>query len=208
LLPRERKTAKCFEVPEATHNRCVPVAHPVADEHRRYREGAIPHCRATARPRNRYHRACKQRKPAHSKATPVTKESPHSDQYPRRPRRFQPDTTTSPVSKAPAAPLLRLLSADAWKAKIQRSARNLQAIPQGNKCAASIKAQNSAAIGLRHFRFQRVRFCATVSPSLLKKLGNDNHEKHHDQDTDKPQTNIPWEPKVEVVWFSYGGVSL
>jgi hypothetical protein len=41
-----------------------------------------------------------------------------------------------------------LFSADAWKAKIQRSARNLQAIPQGNQCAASFKAQNSAAIGL------------------------------------------------------------
>jgi hypothetical protein len=34
--------------------------------------------------------------------------------------------------------LLRLFSADTWKAKIQRSARNLQAIPQGNQCAGSL----------------------------------------------------------------------
>jgi hypothetical protein len=120
LLPRERKTANCFEALEATHNRSQPDKRPTADELQLYPERATLSrlsCQATARPRNRCHRACKQPKPARSKATPVTKDSRHSDRCPRRARHSQLNTTTSPVSKAPAAPLLRLFSADAWKAK-------------------------------------------------------------------------------------------
>jgi hypothetical protein len=149
LLPRGRENANCFEPLEATHNRSQPDRRPTADELQLYPERATLSClscQATARPRNRCHRACKQPKPARSKATPVTKDSHHSDRCPRRARHSQLGTAMSPVSKAPAVPLLRLFSADAWKAKIQRSARNLQAIPQGKQCAASIKAQNSAAI--------------------------------------------------------------
>jgi hypothetical protein len=136
LLPREYKTANCFEALEAAHKLFAPVAHLVADEHRRYREGAIPHCRATARPRNRYHRACKQRKPAHSKATPVTKESPHSDQCPRRPRRFQPDTTTSPVSRPTTMRSLQQCSVVSRSTEIPLRLRN-----SSQMFAASITAK-------------------------------------------------------------------
>jgi hypothetical protein len=138
LVPRERKTANCFAALEATHNRSQPDRRPMADEVRlRPQRTALSH-QATARQQHGCHRACKERRPPHNKAMPVTMESPHSDHCPRRGPHSQPNTTTSPVSKAPATPLLRLFLADAWKAKIQRSARNLQAIPQGNQCAASL----------------------------------------------------------------------
>jgi len=130
LVPRERKTANCFAALEATHNRSQPDRRPMADEVRLRPWRTALSCQATAGQQHGCHRACKERKPSHSKATPVTKESPHSDRCPRRAPHSQPNTTTSPVSRAPAAPLPRLFSADAWKAKIQRSARNLQAIPQ------------------------------------------------------------------------------
>jgi hypothetical protein len=97
LLPRECKTANCFAVPEGTQNRSAPVTCPVADEHRVYLERAIFCCRAPARLPNRCHRAYRQRKPAHSKATPVRMEGLHSDQFLRAPH-SQPDTTTSPGS--------------------------------------------------------------------------------------------------------------
>jgi hypothetical protein len=133
LLPRERKTANCFEALEAIHNRSPPDRRPMADEVQLRPPRTALSCQATAGQQHGCHRACKEPKPAHSKATPVMTESPHSDHCPRRALHSQLNTTTSPVSKAPAAPLLRLFSADAWKAKIQRSARNLQAIPQGNQ---------------------------------------------------------------------------
>jgi hypothetical protein len=138
LLPRERKTANCFEALEATHNRSQPGTRPTADEVRLRPQRPALSCQATAGQQHGCHRACKQPKPTRSKATPVTKDSHHSDRCPRRARHSQPNTTTSPVSKAPPAPLLRLFSADAWKPKIQPSARNLQAIPQGNQCAGSL----------------------------------------------------------------------
>jgi hypothetical protein len=138
LVPRERKTANCFGAPEGTHNRSQPDRRPMADEVRLRPQRTARSRQATAGQQHGCHRACTQPKPAHSTATPVTMESPHSDPCPRRARHSQPNTTTSPVSKAPAAPLLRLFSADTWKAKIQRSARNLQAIPQGNQCAGSL----------------------------------------------------------------------
>jgi hypothetical protein len=138
LLPRERKTANCFEALEATHNRSQPDERPMADEVRLRPQRTALSRQATAGQQHGCHRACTQPKPAHSTATPVTMESPHSDPCPRRARHSQPNTTTSPVSKAPAAPLLRLSSADAWKAKIQCSARNLQAIPQGNQINRTI----------------------------------------------------------------------
>jgi hypothetical protein len=138
LLPRERETANCFGAQEATHTRSQPDRRPMADEVQlRPRRTALS-CQATAGQQHGCHRACKQPKPAHSRATPVTKDSHHSDRCPRRARHSQLSTTTSPVSKAPATPLLRLFSADAWKAKIQRSTRNLQAIPQGKQCAGSL----------------------------------------------------------------------
>jgi hypothetical protein len=158
LLPRERKTANCFEALEATHNRSPPGRRATADEVQLCPERATLsclNCQAKARPRNRCHRACKQPKPAGSKAMPLTKDSHHSDRCPRRARHSQPNTMTSPVSKAPAAPLLRLFSADAWKAKIQRSARNLQ----GNQCAASL------------IRFSTARNCAIrIVESTRKRL--------------------------------------
>jgi hypothetical protein len=138
LLPRERKTANCFEALEAIHNRSQPDRRPMADEVRLPPQRTALNCQATEGQQHGCHRACKERKPAHSTATPVTMESPHSDPCPRRAPHSQPNTTTSPVSKAPAAPLLRLFSAGAWKAKIHRSARNLQAIPQGNQINRTI----------------------------------------------------------------------
>jgi hypothetical protein len=121
LLPRERKTANCFEALEATHNRSSPDRPPTADQLQLYPEKVTLSCQATARPRNRCHRACKQPKPARSKATPVTKDNHYSDRCPRRVRHSQLNTTKSPVSKASTAPLLRLFSADAWKGKIHLS---------------------------------------------------------------------------------------
>jgi hypothetical protein len=133
LLPRERKTANCFEALEAAHNRSQPGRRSIADEVQLRPWRMALSYQATAEHQHGCHRACKQPKPPHNRATPVMTESPHSDQCPRRAPHSQPNTTTSPVSKARAAPLLRLFSADAWKARIQRSARNLQAIPQGNQ---------------------------------------------------------------------------
>jgi hypothetical protein len=117
LLPRERKTANCFGALEAIHNRSQPGRRSIADEVRLRPQRTALSCQATAAQQRGCHRACKERKPPHNKATPVMTESPHSDQCPRRAPHFQPNTTTSPVSKAPAAPLLRLFSADAWKSK-------------------------------------------------------------------------------------------
>ena len=141
MLPRERKTANCFEALEATHNRYPPDRRPMADEVQLRPQRTALSCQATAGQQHGCHRACKQPKPACSKATPVTKDSHHSDRCPRRARHSQLSTTTSPVSKAPATPLLRLFSADAWTAKIQRTARNLQAIPQGKQYGSRSSAQ-------------------------------------------------------------------
>jgi hypothetical protein len=159
LLPRERKTANCFGALEATHNRSQPGRRPMADEVRLRPQRPALSCQTTAGQQHGCHRACKQPKPAHSTATPATMESRHSDQCRRRAQHSQLNTTTSPVSKAPAAPLLRLFSADAWNAKIQRSARNLQAILQGNQCAASL------------IRFSTGRSCAIrIVESICKRL--------------------------------------
>jgi hypothetical protein len=155
LLPRERKTANCFGALEVIHNRSQPDRRPMADEVQLRPQRTALRCQATAGQQHGCHRACKQPKPAGSKAMPLTKDSHHSDRCPRRARHSQPNTTTSPVSKAPAAPLLRLFSADAWKAKIQRSARNLQ----GNQCAASL------------IRFSTARNCAIrIVESTRKRL--------------------------------------
>ncbi len=138
MLPHERKTASCFEALEAIHNRSQLDRRPLADEVQLRPQRKPLSCQATAGQQHGCHRACKQPKPAHSKAIRATMESPHSDHCPRRARHSQLNTTTSPASKAPAAPLPRSFSADALKAKIQRSARNLQAIPQGSQCTGSL----------------------------------------------------------------------
>ena len=160
MLPRERKTANCFGALEAIYNRSQPDRRPMADEVQLRPQRTALSCPATAGQQHGCHRACKRPKPARSKATPVTMESPHSDPCPRRARHSQPNTTTSPVSKAPAARLLRLFSADAWKARIQRSPRNLQAIPQGNQCAGSLIRRISEFVsrksaGNSHFMSQQ-----------------------------------------------------
>jgi hypothetical protein len=126
LLPRECKTANCFAVLEATHNRSAPVRRPLEDEHRMYLEKAMFCSRAPTRLRTRCHRACKKRKPAHSKATSVKMESPHSDQFLRRPRHSQPDTTKSPVSKPPTMRSLQKSSVVSRCREIQLRLRNLQ----------------------------------------------------------------------------------
>ena len=115
MLPRERKTANCFGALEAAHNRSSPDRRPMADEVRLPPQRTALSCQATAGQQHGCHRACKQPKPPHSRATPVTKDNHRSDRRPRRARHSQLNTTTSPASKAPAAPLLRLFSADAWK---------------------------------------------------------------------------------------------
>ena len=115
MLPRERKTANCFGALEATHNRSQPGRRPMVGEVRLRPQRPALSCQTTAGQQHGCHRACKQPKPAHSTATPATMESRHSDQCRRRAQHSQLNTTTSPVSKAPAAPLLRLFSADAWK---------------------------------------------------------------------------------------------
>jgi hypothetical protein len=138
LLPHERKTANYFEALEAIHNRSRPNRRPMADEVQLRPWRTALSCQATGGQQHGCHRACKQPKPTRSKATLVTKDSHHSDRCLRRAWHSQLNTTTSPVSKAPATPPLQLFSADAWKAKIQCSARNLQAIPQGKQYAGSL----------------------------------------------------------------------
>jgi hypothetical protein len=117
LLPRVRKTANCFEALEATHNRSDPGRRATADEVELCLWLTALNCQATAGRQHGCHQACKRPKPARSKVTPATKDSHHSDRCPRRAPHSQPNTKTSLASKAPAAPSLRLFSADAWKAK-------------------------------------------------------------------------------------------
>jgi hypothetical protein len=166
LLPRERKTANCFEALEAIHNRSQPDRRPMADEGRLRPQRTALSCQTTAGQQHGCHRACTQPKPPHSKATPVTKDSHHSDRYPRRVRHSQLNTTTSPVSKAPAAPLLRLFSADAWNAKIHCSSRNLQAIPQGNPMNRIISRMPTMSqiqiVDIGHIVMTRVRMVLTA----------------------------------------------
>lgn len=166
MLPRERKTANCFGALEATHTRSQPDRRPMADEVQLRPWRTALSCQATAGQQHGCHRACKERKPSHSKATPVTKDSHHSDRYPRRALHSQLNTTTSPVSKAPAAPLLRLFSADAWNAKIHCSARNLQAIPQGNPINRIISRMPTMfqiqIVEIGHIVMTRVRMVLTA----------------------------------------------
>jgi hypothetical protein len=115
LLPRERKTANCFEALEAIHNRSQPDRRPAADELQLHAERLTLTCQAIARPHDGCHRACKQPKPARSTAMPVMKDSHHNDRRSRRSRHSQLNTTTSRVSRSPVAPLLRLVSADSRK---------------------------------------------------------------------------------------------
>jgi len=126
LLPRERKTANCFEAPEVAHNRYVPVRRLAADAHQLHPERMTLTCQAIARPHACCHRACKQPTPAHSKATPVTMESPHSDHCRRRARHSQLNTTTSPVSRLPAACSQQQSSAVSRCKEIQPRLPNLQ----------------------------------------------------------------------------------
>ena len=124
MLPRERKTANCFEAPEVAHNRYVPVRRPAADAHQLHPERMTLTCQAIATPHDCCHRACKQPKPARSKAMPVTKDSLDNDRCSLRARHSQLNTTTSPASKLPAAPSLRLFSADSRCREIQPRLRN------------------------------------------------------------------------------------
>jgi len=125
LPPRECKTANCFELLEATHNRSAPDRRPTADELQLYPERATLSGQATARLRNRCHRACKQPKPARSKAMPVTKDSRRSDHCPRRARHSQPNTPTSPVSRSPATHSPQQSSAGSRCKEIQPRLPNL-----------------------------------------------------------------------------------
>ena len=127
LLPRERKTANCFEAPEATHSDRGPARQPAADEHELYRERATLACRGMARPQNRCHRVCKQPKPARSKAASAMTESHHSDHCRLRVRHSQPDTTTLLVSKSPATRSLQQPSAISRWTEIQRARSKVQA---------------------------------------------------------------------------------
>lgn len=127
MLPRERKTANCFEAPEAAHNRYVSVRRPAADAHKLYRERATLACRGMARPQNRCHRVCKQRKPARSKAASAMTESHHSHHCRLRVQHSQPDTTTLLVSKSPATRSLQQPSAVSRWTEIQRARSKVQA---------------------------------------------------------------------------------
>ena len=126
LPPRERKTANCFGALEATHNRPQPDRRPMADEFQSRPWRTTLSCQATARQQQGCHRACKERKPSHSKATPVTMESPYSDHCRRRARHSQPNTTTSLVSRSPAACSLEQSSAVSRCREIQPRLPNLQ----------------------------------------------------------------------------------
>jgi hypothetical protein len=99
LLPRECKTANRFEALEVAHNLFAAVMRLLQNEHRRYLEEAIFCAQAPALLWSRYHQLCKRRKLAHSKATPVAKDSHDSDQCSRRAPPSQPNTTTSSVSR-------------------------------------------------------------------------------------------------------------
>ncbi len=127
LLPRERKTANCFEVPEATRSDRRPARQPAADEHELSRERATLACRGMARPQNRCHRVCKQPKPARSKAASAMTESHHSDHCRLQVRHSQPDTTTLLVSKSPATRSLQQPSAVSRWTEIQRARSKVQA---------------------------------------------------------------------------------
>ena len=164
MLPRERKIANCFEVPEATRSDRGPARQPAADEHELSRERATLACRGMARPQNRCHRVCKQPKPARSKAASAMTESHHSDHCRLRVRHSQPDTTTLLVSKLPATRSLQQPSAVSQKTEIQRVRRNLQA----NSChffrrgLVSFPVRTSffpPEVRLRISREVTVRFC-------------------------------------------------
>ena len=131
MLPRERKTANCFEALEATHNRFAPDRRPAADAHQLHPERATLSCQATARSRNRCHRACRQPKPARSRAMLVTKDSHHNDRCSRRARHSQPNTTTSPVSRSPTTRSLQQSSTVSRCRKIQPRLRNLHSNVSG-----------------------------------------------------------------------------
>jgi hypothetical protein len=170
LLPRERKTASYFEALAAIHNRSRLDRRSMADEVQLRPQKTALSCQATAGQQHGCHRAYKQPKRARNKAKLVTKDSHHSDRCLRRARHSQLNTTTSPVSKAPATPLLQLFSPDAWKAKIQRSVRNLQAIPQGKQYTSSLIRTISEIptmfqfhiVGIGHIVMTSVRMVLTV----------------------------------------------
>jgi hypothetical protein len=126
LLPRERKTANCFGALEATHNRSVPERQLMADEVQLCRWRTALSCQATERQQDGCHRACKQRKPTHSKATSVTKGSHRNNRCSRPARHSQPGTAMSPVSRSPAARSPQQSSAVSRCKKIQRRLPNLQ----------------------------------------------------------------------------------
>jgi len=126
LLPRECKTANCFEVLEAIHSNRGPGRQPAADEHKLYRERATLAWRGIARPQNRCHRVCKQPKRARSKAASAMTESHHSDHCRLRGRHSQPDTTTLLVSKSPTTRSLQQPSAVSRWTEIQRARSKVQ----------------------------------------------------------------------------------
>ena len=148
MLPRERKTANCFEALEATHSRCVPGRQPVAGPHQPHPERMTLTCQAIATPHDCCHRACKQPKPARSKAMPVTKDSLDNDRCSLRARHSQLNTTTSPASKLPAAPSLRLFSADSCCREIQPRSRNLHPNVSGAITAKPLPSDHRRIYGL------------------------------------------------------------
>ena len=127
MLPRERKTANCFEAPEVAHNRYVPVRRLAADAHQLHPERMTLTCQAIATPHDYCHRVCKQPKPARSKAASAMTESHHSDHCRLQVRHSQPDTTTLLVSKSPATRSLQQPSAVSRWTEIQRARGKVQA---------------------------------------------------------------------------------
>ncbi len=124
MRPRECKTANCFALLGATQNRSAALMRPLQDEHRRYGQRATLYARAPARLRRRCHQSCKHRKPVHSKATSVAKDSHDSGQCSRRAPPSQPNTATSLVSKPPTVRSLQQSSALSRCTEIQPWLRN------------------------------------------------------------------------------------
>ena len=124
MLPRERKTANCFEALEATHNHSQLDRRPMADEVQLRPQRTALRCQATAGQQHGCHRACKPLKPPHNKATPVTMGSRHSDHCSRRAPHSQPDTMTSPVSRIPTTRSPQQSSAVSRWREIQPLLRN------------------------------------------------------------------------------------
>jgi hypothetical protein len=144
LLPRECETANCFEALEADHNFLVPVTRLFQDERRRYLERAIFFVRAPARLRSRPHQSCKHRKPTHSKAMPVAKDSHDSDQYSRRGPPSQPNITTSPVSRPRTTGSPRQSSSVSRCRKYSFDCLISTQILPGNRAVAAHKASATA----------------------------------------------------------------